>query len=140
MAFWLPWCRSARSWYFSRNQQSASSYTKEVFIKETKMSFFMNKNGRTWKLSFLFTRRLSRMRKEQNKFKRGMEKLFLPRLWQTPWFSASEPLTPPLCTLYFFYGHHAVRESVITSKFALFFSFNIFLIKRKNLSTHTGKA
>lgn len=137
MAFWLRWwCRSAKSCYFSRNRESASLYIKEVIIKEKKKSFFMNENGRTWKLSFLFTRRLLR---SKNEFKQEMEKLFLPRLWQALWFSASEPLTP-LCTLYFFMVTMLLEILSCHQSLHYYFSFNIFLIKWKNLSSRTGEA
>lgn len=121
--------------FFKKPRECELIY-KRSYYKRKKKSFFMNENGRTWKLSFLFTRRLLR---SKNEFKQEMEKLFLPRLWQALWFSASEPLTP-LCTLYFFMVTMLLEILSCHQSLHYYFSFNIFLIKWKNLSSRTGEA
>lgn len=121
--------------FFKKPRECELIY-KRSYCKRKKKSFFMNENGRTWKLSFLFTRRLLR---SKNEFKQEMEKLFLPRLWQALWFSASETLTP-LCTLYFFMVTMLLEILSCHQSLHYYFSFNIFLIKWKNLSSRTGEA
>lgn len=120
---------------FFKKPRECELIHKRSYHKRKKKVIFYERERKDMKIELPFHEKTL---KEQNEFKHEMEKLFLPRLWQAPWFSASEPLTS-LCTLYFFYGHHAVWDSVMPSKFALFLSFNIFLIKWKNLSSHTAK-